>query len=316
MSEIENVIIIGSGPAGHTAAIYTARANLKPLMFEGFSAGGLPGGQLMTTTEVENYPGFPDGVTGPEMMMAFKGQSERFGTRTLTQDVETVDLSSSPFKVTSDGKEYLAKSVIIATGASAKYIGLESEARLMNNGVSACATCDGALPMFRNKELVVVGGGDTAMEEALFLTRFASKVTLVHRREVFRASKIMLDRVKAHEKIEVLVNTQVAEVLGDEFVTGVRLQNTVSGEQSDIEVAGMFVAIGHQPNTGVFGEQLDLDERGYIVTQPDSSLTNVEGVFACGDVQDHIYRQAVTAAGSGCKAAIDCERWLEANTAA
>jgi len=311
MSDIENVIIIGSGPAGHTAAIYTARANLQPLMFEGFSAGGLPGGQLMTTTEVENYPGFADGVTGPDMMIAFKKQSERFGNRARTEDVEVVDLSSRPFKVTSQGKDYFAKAIVIATGASAKYIGLESETRLMNNGVSACATCDGALPMFRNKELIVVGGGDTAMEEALFLTRFASKVTLVHRRDVFRASKIMLDRVQGHEKIEILVNTQVAEVLGDEYVTGVRLRNTLSGEEMDREVAGVFVAIGHQPNTAVFGDQVDLDERGYIVTQPDSSLTNVEGVFACGDVQDHVYRQAVTAAGSGCKAAIDCERWLE-----
>ena len=315
MSDIENVIIIGSGPAGHTAAIYTARANLEPLMFEGFSAGGLPGGQLMTTTEVENYPGFADGVTGPEMMMAFKKQSERFGNRIRTEDVDAVDLSSRPFKITSQGKEYFAKSVIIATGASAKYLGLESEQRLLNNGVSACATCDGALPMFRNQELVVVGGGDTAMEEALFLTRFASRVILVHRRDVFRASKIMLDRVKAHEKIEVLVNTQVAEVLGDEYVTGVRLKNTISGEEMDREVAGMFVAIGHQPNTGIFGDQLDQDERGYLVTQADSSLTNIEGVFACGDVQDHVYRQAVTAAGSGCMAAIDCERWLEAQEA-
>ena len=311
MADVENVIIIGSGPAGHTAAVYTARADLKPLMFEGFSAGGIPGGQLMTTTEVENYPGFPDGVTGPEMMMAFKAQSERFGTRTLMQDVQEVDLSQRPFRLKSDGVEYLAKALIIATGASAKYIGLESEQRLMNKGVSACATCDGALPMFRNKPLVVVGGGDTAMEEALFLSRFASKVTLVHRREVFRASKIMLDRVEKHEKIEIVTNAQVVEVLGDSEVTGVRIEDTVSGEKRDLEVVGLFVAIGHQPNTQVFGEQLDKDERGYLVTQADTSYTNVEGVFACGDVQDHVYRQAVTAAGSGCMAAIDTERWLE-----
>jgi len=311
MADVENVIIIGSGPAGHTAAVYTARADLKPLMFEGFSAGGIPGGQLMTTTEVENYPGFPDGVSGPEMMMAFKAQSERFGTRSLMQDVQEVDLSQRPFRLKSDGVEYLAKSLIIATGASAKYIGLDSEQRLMNKGVSACATCDGALPMFRDKPLVVVGGGDTAMEEALFLSRFASKVTLVHRREVFRASKIMLERVEKHEKIEIVTNAKVIEVLGETEVTGVRLEDTVNGETRDLEVTGLFVAIGHQPNTQVFGEQLDKDERGYLVTQADSSYTNVEGVFACGDVQDHVYRQAVTAAGSGCMAAIDTERWLE-----
>jgi thioredoxin reductase (NADPH) len=311
MADVENVIIIGSGPAGHTAAVYTARADLKPLMFEGFNAGGIPGGQLMTTTEVENYPGFPDGVSGPEMMMAFKAQSERFGTRLVMQDVQEVDLSQRPFRLKSDGVEYLAKALIIATGASAKYIGLDSEQRLMNKGVSACATCDGALPMFRDKHLAVVGGGDTAMEEALFLSRFASKVTLIHRREVFRASKIMLERVEKHEKIEIVTNARVIEVLGESEVTGLRLEDTVTDEQRDLEVTGLFVAIGHQPNTQVFGEQLDKDERGYLVTQADSSYTNVDGVFACGDVQDHVYRQAVTAAGSGCMAAIDTERWLE-----
>jgi len=311
MADVENVIIIGSGPAGHTAAVYTARADLKPLMFEGFSAGGIPGGQLMTTTEVENYPGFPDGVSGPEMMMAFKAQSERFGTRALMQDVQEVDLSVRPFRVKSDDVDYFAKAVIVATGASAKYIGLESEQRLMNKGVSACATCDGALPMFRDKPLVVVGGGDTAMEEALFLSRFASKVMLVHRREVFRASKIMLERVQKHEKIEIITNARVAEVMGESEVTAVRIEDTINGEQQEISVAGLFVAIGHQPNTQVFGDQLDKDERGYLVTKPDSSYTNIEGVFACGDVQDHVYRQAVTAAGSGCMAAIDTERWLE-----
>lgn len=309
--EVENVIIIGSGPAGHTAAVYTARADLKPLMFEGFSAGGIPGGQLMTTTDVENYPGFPKGISGPEMMMAFKEQSERFGTRTFMQDVEEVDFSVRPFRVKSDGKDYFAKAVIIATGASAKYMGLESEQRLLNRGVSACATCDGALPMFRNKPLVVIGGGDTAMEEALFLARFASKVHLVHRREVFRASKIMLERVQKHEKIEIVTNATVTEVLGENEVTGVRIQDTVNGEEHELQVSGMFVAIGHQPNTQVFGDQLDQDERGYLVTQADSSYTNIDGVFACGDVQDHVYRQAVTAAGSGCMAAIDAERWLE-----
>jgi thioredoxin reductase (NADPH) len=312
MSDIENVIIIGSGPAGHTAAVYTARADLSPLMFEGFMAGGLPGGQLMTTTDVENYPGFPEGVSGPEMMTLFRRQSERFGTRLITQDVDAVDLSARPFKVTSGGKDYFARALIIATGASAKYMGLESEQRLLNRGVSACATCDGALPVFRGKALVVVGGGDTAMEEATFLTRFASKVTLVHRRDVFRASKIMLERVRQHPKIEILENTVVDEVLGEEEVTGVRLRNVVTDETTLQEVAGMFVAIGHQPNTAIFGDALETDEMGYLVTEGKSSKTELEGVFACGDVQDHIYRQAVTAAGSGCMAAIDCERWLEA----
>ena len=312
MSDIENVIIIGSGPAGHTAAVYTARADLNPLMFEGFMAGGLPGGHLMTTTEVENYPGFPEGVSGPEMMTLFRKQSERFGTRLVTQDVDAVDLSVRPYKVTSGGKDYFARALIIATGASAKYMGLESEQRLLNRGVSACATCDGALPVFRGKELVVVGGGDTAMEEATFLTRFASKVTLVHRRDVFRASKIMLDRVRQHPKIDILENTVVDEVLGEDAVTGVRLRNVVTDETTVKEAAGMFVAIGHQPNTGIFGDALETDEMGYLVTEGKSSKTGLEGVFACGDVQDHIYRQAVTAAGSGCMAAIDCERWLEA----
>ena len=311
MTEIENVIIIGSGPAGHTAAIYTSRANLKPLMFEGFMRGGLPGGQLMTTTDVENYPGFPKGVSGPEMMMLFREQSERFGTRIMTQDVDAVDFSVRPFKVTSQGKDYFSRALIIATGASAKYMGLESEKRLMNRGVSACATCDGALPMFRDKELIVVGGGDTAMEEAMFLTRFASKVTLVHRRDVFRASRIMLDRVRQHPKIEVFENTVVDEVLGEEEVTGVLLRNVLTDEVAEKEVAGMFVAIGHQPNTQVFGDALKTDDLGYLITEGKSTRTNIEGVFACGDVQDHVYRQAVTAAGSGCAAAIDCERWLE-----
>ena len=311
MEKIENLIIIGSGPAGHTAAIYAGRANLEPLMFEGFSAGGLPGGQLMITTEVENYPGFPDGVTGPQMMDAIRKQSLRFGTSILTQDVESVDLSSRPFRVVSDGKEYHSKALIIATGASARYLGLESEKRLMNFGVSACATCDGALPLFREKELVVVGGGDSAMEEALFLTRFASKVTLVHRREEFRASRIMLDRAIKHEKIEFLTPYTVDEVMGEKFVEGVRLKNTQTGEVHVQKCAGLCLAIGHDPNTKIFNGQLELDQKGYIETQGKSSYTNVEGVFACGDVQDQTYRQAVTAAGSGCMAAIDAERWLE-----
>ncbi len=312
MSDIENVIIIGSGPAGHTAAVYSARANLRPLMFEGFSEGGVPGGQLMITTEVENYPGFPEGVTGPELMERFRKQSERFGTRIVTQDVERVDFSQRPFKVTSDGKDYFAKAVIVATGASARYLGLAGEKRLMNRGVSACATCDGALPIFRNKELVVVGGGDTAMEEASYLARFASKVWIVHRREELRASKIMADRVRHHPKIGLILNTVVEEVLGKEQVEGVRLKNVKTGEVSDKVVAGMFVAIGHSPNTRIFAGQLKLTANGYIETKAPHTYTSREGVFACGDVQDHYYRQAVTAAGSGCEAAIDAERWLEA----
>jgi thioredoxin reductase (NADPH) len=315
MAEIEKLIIIGSGPAGHTAAVYAARANLKPLMFEGFSSGGVPGGQLMITTEVENYPGFPEGVTGPELMERFKKQSERFATRIKTEDVSAVDLSKRPFKVTAEGVDYHAQALIIATGASAKYLGLPSEKRLSNRGVSACATCDGALPIFRNKELVVVGGGDTAMEEANFLTRFASKVWLVHRREDFRASKIMLDRSRKNPKIAFITNTVIEEVLGTEQVEGVRLRNLKSKEVMNKEVAGMFVAIGHQPNTAFLNGQLDTDENGYIKTRGRSTYTNVEGVFACGDVQDHVYRQAVTAAGSGCMAAIDAERWLESQGA-
>ncbi len=315
MADVENVIIIGSGPAGHTAAIYTARANLKPLMFEGFSSGGTPGGQLMITTEVENYPGFPEGITGPELMAHFRRQSERFGTRIVTEDVEQVDFSKRPFRVRSEGKDYLAKAVIVATGASARYLGLPSEKKLMNRGVSACATCDGALPMFRNQELVVVGGGDTAMEEANFLARFASKVLLVHRRDEFRASKIMLERTKKNPKIQLMTPWVIDEILGTDAVEGVRLEHATSGESTTRKVAGVFVAIGHQPNTKVFEGQLELAANGYIVTKAKSTYTSVEGVFACGDVQDHVYRQAVTAAGSGCMAAIDTERWLEAQGA-
>jgi thioredoxin reductase (NADPH) len=312
MSEIENVIIIGSGPAGHTAGIYTARANLNPLMFEGFSAGGVPGGQLMITTEVENFPGFPEGITGPELMAHLRAQSERFGTRIVTQDVQEVDFSKRPFKVTSEGKDYFAKAVIIATGASARYLGLDSEKRLMNRGVSACATCDGALPLFRNQELVVVGGGDSAMEEAMYLTRFASKVSIVHRREELLASKIMGERAAKNDKIEFILDTVVEEILGEDQVTGVRLKNVKTGETTDKPVAGVFLGIGHSPNTGIFSGQLDLDETGYIRTEGKSTFTSVEGVFAAGDVQDSVYRQAITAAGSGCQAAIDAERWLEA----
>lgn len=311
--DIENVIIIGSGPAGHTAAIYTARADLKPLMFEGFSQGGVPGGQLMITTEVENFPGFPEGITGPDLMIRLREQSSRFGTRIHTQDVDEVDFSKAPYRVVSGGKTYWAHAVIVATGASARYLGLPSEKALMNRGVSACATCDGALPMFRNQPLVVVGGGDSAMEEALFLTRFASEVILLHRRQTFAASKIMFERAQKHPKISIRVPMVVEEVLGDDAVSGVRVRNTDTHETETLQAAGLFVAIGHTPNTAVFNKQLDSDEAGYLVTQPRSSATNVPGIFACGDVQDRIYRQAITAAGSGCQAAIDCERWLEAN---
>jgi thioredoxin reductase (NADPH) len=311
MSDVENIIIIGSGPAGHTAAIYTARANLQPLMFEGFAAGGIPGGQLMVTTEVENYPGFPEGITGPELMTHLRAQSEKFGTRIVTQDVEAVDFSQRPFKVTSEGKDYFAEAVIISTGASARYLGLDSEQKLMNRGVSACATCDGALPLFRDKELIVVGGGDSAMEEALYLTRFASKVYIVHRRGELRASKIMGERALKSEKIDFILDSVVEEILGTEQVSGVRLKNVKTGETVEKPVAGVFLGIGHSPNTAVFRGQIDLDETGYIKTRGKSTYTNVEGVFAAGDVQDSVYRQAITAAGSGCQAAIDAERWLE-----
>ena len=313
---MENVIIVGSGPAGYTAALYTSRADLNPLCLEGeLSKDILPGGQLMTTTEVENYPGYPDGVSGPEMMEQFKKQAGKFGTRFEYKTITKVDFSKRPFTLWAGDEVYQAKSVIIATGASAKYLGLPSEEKFLNNGVSACATCDGALPRFRNKPIVVVGGGDTAMEEALFLTKFASVVHLVHRRDEFRASKIMADRAKAHPKIQIHWNTVVDEVLGEDKggVTGVRLKNIKTNEISEKACTGYFAAIGHKPNSDPFKEWMDLDENGYILTKPGSTYTKVEGVFACGDVQDHVYRQAITAAGSGCMAAIDCTRWLEAN---
>ncbi|MCP4643554.1 MAG: thioredoxin-disulfide reductase [bacterium] len=312
---MENVIIIGSGPAGYTAGLYAARAKLDPLMFEGeLSKDILPGGQLMTTTEVENFPGYPEGVSGPEMMMQFKKQAEHFGLRVLSKTVSAIDLSQRPFKLTCRDEIWEAKAVIIATGATARYLGLESEEAFMNRGVSACATCDGALPRFRDKPVVVVGGGDTAMEEALFLANFSSEVHVVHRRDQLRASKIMGERIIAHEKIIVEWNSVVDEVLGDDEngVTGVRLKDVKSGETREVACTGYFSAIGHKPNTDLFKGVLDMDETGYLVTKPDSTHTNVEGVFAAGDVQDKNYRQAVTAAGSGCMAAIDCTRWLEA----
>lgn len=301
----QKVVIVGTGPAGLTAAIYAARANLSPLVIQ----GPQPGGQLITTTDVENYPGFPDGIMGPEMMQKFEAQAERFGADLQWGTVTSVDFSERPFKLVVDEESpVLADTVIISTGASAKYLGLENESRLLGKGVSACATCDGAF--FRDQELAIVGGGDTAMEEALFLTRFASKVYVIHRRDSFRASQIMQDRVKNHEKIDILWETVVEDVLGDDLVEGLTIRNVTTNEVSTLPVTGFFVAIGHKPNTEVFAQWLDQDETGYILTNPDSTYTNIEGVFACGDAQDHVYRQAITAAGTGCMAAIDAERWL------
>ncbi len=307
MSDVRDVIIIGGGPAGFTAALYTARANLSPLVIEGFNWGG----QLMITSDVENYPGYADGVLGPAMMADFRRQAERFGAEFVTDDVTRVDLSERPFRVYVGDDEYRAEAVIVASGASARQIGLPSEQTLQGRGVSYCATCDGAF--FRDKVVVVVGGGDSAMEEATFLTRFASKVVIVHRREEFRASPIMVDRARANEKIEFALNAVVEEVLGegDGHVTGVRLRDTVTGETSDLPADGLFVAIGHDPNTALFLDWLDHDEQGYLVPEPGSTRTNIAGVFAAGDVQDHVYRQAVTAAGSGTMAALDAQRFLE-----
>jgi thioredoxin reductase (NADPH) len=305
-NDVRDVIVIGGGPAGYTAALYSARANMKPLVIEGFNWGG----QLMITSDVENYPGYPDGVMGPEMMQEFRRQAERFGADFVTDDVTKVDFSERPFRVWVGDDEYRAQTVIVSTGASARQLGLESERRLQGRGVSYCATCDAAF--FPGKHVVVVGGGDSAMEEASFLTRFAEKVTIVHRRDEFRASKIMLGRARANDKIEWVTNAVVDEVLGDDRVTGVRLRDVNTDETWEVEADGIFAAIGHDPNTALFLDELDHDAAGYLVTQPGSTETNIPGVFAVGDVQDHVYRQAVTAAGSGCMGALDAERYLAA----
>jgi thioredoxin reductase (NADPH) len=306
VTDVREVIIIGGGPAGYTAALYSARANLRPLVIEGFNWGG----QLMITSDVENYPGYPEGVLGPEMMRDFRAQAERFGTDFLTDDVTRVDFSERPFRVYVGDDEYRANAVIVATGASARQLGLESERALHGRGVTYCATCDGAF--YRDRDIVVVGGGDSAMEEALFLTRFASTVTVVHRRDEFRASQIMLDRARDHEKITFLTPYLVDEVLGGESgkLTGLLLRNVETGETLEHATDGLFVAIGHDPTTGLFLDQLEHDDAGYLITRGKTTETNVPGVFAAGDVQDHVYRQAITAAGSGCAAALDAERFL------
>lgn len=316
---VEKLVIIGSGPAGLTAAIYAARAALNPLLFEGFNAGGLiPGGQLMFTTEVENYPGFPESVDGPELMRAFRKQAARFGTRLITEDVQSVDFSARPFRVKSDEHDVRAHAVIIATGARANWLDLPNEQRLAHSGggVSACAVCDGALPLYRNQELVVIGGGDSAIEEGSYLTKYAKKVHLIHRRDKLRASKAMQERffkLVEQGKMQPVWNSEVIDVLGDAAITAVKLRDTQTGKTSELACKGMFLAIGHTPNTDLFKGVLELDDKGYIrLPRPGSTYTSVEGVFAAGDVADHVYRQAITAAGTGCMAALDAERWLAA----
>ena len=310
MSDVKNLVIIGSGPAGHTAAIYAARANLEPFMFEGYVAGGSAGGQLTTTTDVENYPGFPEGIQGPELMQLFRKQAERFGTEMVGEDVIEVDFSKRPFIVKSEQREIQGKAVIIATGATARRMGVPNEEKMWNNGMSACAVCDGALPFFRDQPLMVIGGGDTAVEEATYLTKFGSVVYLVHRRDELRASKIMQKRAFNNKKLEIIWDTVFEDAIGEDFVTGARIQNVKSKEIKVILVAGIFYAIGHIPNTQVFIGQLDLEDTGYIKVKIGTQESSVEGVFAAGDVHDHKYRQAVTAAGAGCAAAMEAERWL------
>jgi thioredoxin reductase (NADPH) len=298
------LVIVGSGPAGLTAAIYAARANLEPIVI----SGSAPGGQLMLTSDVENYPGFPEGIQGPDLMALFRAQAERFGTQMHDVDIDRVDLSERPFRLWARGIEYKAQALVVATGASAMWLGLESETRLRGRGVSACATCDGFF--FRDREIAVVGGGDTAFEEATYLTRFASKIHLLHRRDSFRASRIMVERAQSNPKIEIHTNTGVEEVLGDEKVSGLRLKDTETGREREVPMEGLFIAIGHRPNTEAFRDWLDVDAKGYLVVH-DKTNTKIEGVFVAGDVHDHRYRQAITAAGDGCMAAIDAERWLE-----
>jgi thioredoxin reductase (NADPH) len=309
-ADVKNLVIVGSGPAGHTAAIYAARANLMPFMFEGYVSGGSAGGQLTTTTDVENYPGFPEGIQGPELMQLFRKQAERFGTEIVGEDIIEVDFSKRPFLIKSDQREVKAKSIIIATGATARRMGVPNEEKMWNNGMSACAVCDGALPFFRDQPLMVVGGGDTAVEEACYLTKFGSIVYLVHRRDELRASKIMQKRAFDNDKLEIIWNTIFEDAIGEDFVTGARVQNVKSKEVKDVSVAGIFYAIGHTPNTQMFKGQIDLDDTGYIKVKAGTQETSVEGVFAAGDVHDHKYRQAVTAAGAGCAAALEAERWL------
>jgi len=310
----EKLVIIGSGPAGLTAAIYAARANIQPVLFEGFMEGGIPGGQLMITTIIENFPGFQHGIKGPDLMASMRQQAIRYGARMITEDVAEIDLAKSPFSLTSmNGDTYSSSAVIVATGALARRLPLDSEKRLWGRGVSACATCDGSLPVFRDKPLAVIGGGDTAIEEALHLTQFGSMVYLIHRRDSLRASKVMQDRVTKHPKVTVLWNKVVEEFLGDKRISALRLRDTKTNEPLELPVAGVFEAIGHTPNTAFLKGQLAVDELGYLVTEPNSTRTNIPGVFAAGDVKDHTFRQAITAAGSGCMAAIEAEWWLREN---
>ncbi|MFK0734946.1 MAG: thioredoxin-disulfide reductase [Gloeotrichia echinulata HAB0833] len=310
---VENLVVIGSGPAGYTAAIYAGRANLKPVVFEGFEAGGLPGGQLMTTTEVENFPGFPQGITGPELMDRMKAQAERWGAELYTEDVISVDLSQRPFTVRSEEREIKTHSIVIATGATAKRLGLPNEQTFWTRGISACAICDGATPIFHGAELVVIGAGDSAAEESIYLTKYGSKVNLLVRSDIMRASKAMQDRVLSNPKIQVHWNTEAVDIFGNGHMEGLKIRNNKTGVESKLQAKGLFYAIGHTPNTSLFQGQLELDEVGYIVTKHGSPETSVDGVFAAGDVQDHEYRQAITAAGSGCAAALLAERWLSSN---